>query len=262
MIIDIHVHIFADTIAKRAANKLQKTADLPIYTNFTEADTRQKMKEWGVDLGVMLPIATKPTQQQMINDWAITLQKENLICFGSVHPFAQDVLQEVHRIHELGLYGIKLHPDYQRFFADDASLFSMYEEIRGLGLPVIFHAGFDPVSPDISHGCAKRIAHLTQMFPGLKIIAAHLGSAMRYDETEEFLVGKDIYFDTSLSSLYCPPDQFLRIIKNHGPEKILFGSDCPWTLPQNEIDFLQNTGLCASDIDLILYKNAQKLLNL
>ncbi len=262
MIIDTHVHIFNDDLAKRASAKLQATAKIPCYTDFTEHDTRQKLREWGVDLGVVLPIATKPSQQRTINDWALTLQHGNLICFGTVHPDAKDAIDELQRIRNMGLYGVKLHPDYQNFYVDDPKLFPIYEALCSLGLPVVFHAGFDPVSPQVTHAAPQGIAHVLKEFPGLKVIAAHMGGILRYDDVEQYLVGKNVFFDISMSPVYCSLPQFERILKKHGADKILYASDCPWSLFSDEMALLEHCRLTAREMDLILYRNAARILGL
>lgn len=65
MYIDFHIHAYADEIADRAVKKLKDTASCEAYTNGRIDDTRQKLKAWGVDYGVLLPVATKPTQQTL-----------------------------------------------------------------------------------------------------------------------------------------------------------------------------------------------------
>ena len=84
MYIDFHIHAYADEIADRAVKKLKDTASCEAYTNGRIDDTRQKLKAWGVDYGVLLPVATKPTQQTTINNWAIAQNHGNIISFGTV----------------------------------------------------------------------------------------------------------------------------------------------------------------------------------
>ena len=82
MYIDFHIHAYADEIADRAVQKLKDTANCNVYTNGRIDDTRQKLKEWGIDYGVLLPVATKPTQQTTINNWAKEQNHGNIISFG------------------------------------------------------------------------------------------------------------------------------------------------------------------------------------
>lgn len=48
-------------------------------------------------------IATKPTQQTVVNNWAASIDDPTIYGFGSVHPDAPDALDELQRIKELGL---------------------------------------------------------------------------------------------------------------------------------------------------------------
>ena len=129
MLVDFHVHAFAEKIAARAIGQIAGKADLIPETDGTAEGLRRRLREWGVDKGVVLPIATKPTQQTIINDWAAQQQDDILYCYGSVHPDAPDVLEELERIRQLGLHGIKLHPDFQRFDID-LSLIHISEPTR------------------------------------------------------------------------------------------------------------------------------------
>lgn len=108
MYIDFHIHAYADEIADRAVQKLKETANCNVYTNGRIDDTRQKLKEWGIDYGVLLPVATKPTQQTIINNWAKEQNHGNIISFGTVHPDSEELCSELERISSLGLHGVKV----------------------------------------------------------------------------------------------------------------------------------------------------------
>ena len=264
MYIDFHIHAFVDEIAERAISKLEVTSNFKAYTKGTIYDTIKKLDEWNVDKGVLLPIATKPSQQTTINDWAADIQKINdrIIAFGSVHPDAPDVIEELERIKSLGLKGIKLHPDYQNFFIDDEKAYPVYEKCAELGLAVIFHAGFDPLSPDVVHALPKASARVHKDVPNMTMILAHLGGMYHWDEVEEFLVGKNIYFDTAFIATAIKDEQVERIIKMHGADKILLASDCPWQKTTTGIDMLNHLNLLDEEKQLIFHKNAEKLLGI
>ena len=83
MYIDFHIHAYADEIADRAVQKLKDTANCNVYTNGRIDDTRQKLQEWGIDYGVLLPVATKPTQQTTINNWANEQNHGNILTVKS-----------------------------------------------------------------------------------------------------------------------------------------------------------------------------------
>ena len=262
MLIDFHMHVFPDNLAEKAVKKLSKTAGMPYNTDGTVLDTRNKLDQWGIDCGVVMQIATKPGQQKSINDWASSIQWGKVLCFGSIHPDAGDALEELHRIKELGLKGVKLHPDYQNFMIDEERMFPIYETITRLRLPVMFHTGFDAVSPDLIHAPSKSVARVASLFPSMKVIAAHMGGLDRYDEAEEYLISSNIYFDTSMSSIFCRPEQFERMIKKHGADRILFATDCPWSNPLDELELINRIDITEDDKQKIFYKNAVKLLGI
>lgn len=262
MIIDTHTHIFADAIAKRARESLVKTAGVPCYTDMTENSTRQYLKDNGIDFAVMAPIATKPSQQDTINDWAASVDHGSIISFGTIYPGAGDPKDQVRGITERGLHGVKLHPDYQHFFADDPALYPLYEAISDAGLPLLFHAGRDPISMNVVHCTPLMLLRLSEIFPDLRIMGAHLGGNMMYDAVERDLVGTNVFLDLSMSLIYCDPAQIERIIRMHRAERILFATDTPWSEPKPLIAFIENLDIPEDDKERILWKNAAKLLGL
>ena len=98
---DFHAHAFADSIAERALSGLEHTSGITPATDGTVSGLRKKMKENGIDRALVLPVATKPTQQTTINNWAADIMGDGLYCCGSVHPDAEDAVQEVERIKAL-----------------------------------------------------------------------------------------------------------------------------------------------------------------
>ena len=102
------------------------------------------------------------------------------------------------------------------------------------------------------------------MVPEMTMILAHGGGMRDWDNVEKYLAGKDgnLYFDVSVIAKEIPRDQLLRIIRTHGADRILFGSDCPWDLPSNEINMIEELPLSDEEKEMIFYKNAQKILKI
>ncbi len=267
MYIDFHTHAFVDAIADRAIAKLENTMmtsgypdPTPPVTRGTVGELLEKLDEWEVDRAVVLPIATKPSQEKTINDWAASAMSDKLYFFGTVHPDAEDAFDELERIKALGLKGIKLHPDYQGFFADDERLFPLYRKCAELGLPVIFHAGLDALSMDCIHCTPQMSAKVHKAVPEMTMILAHLGGNECWDDVEKYLVGEDIYMDTAFIEGHIPDEQAERIIKNHGADRILFASDCPWHPSTAEKSLINRLSLTDEEREKIFFKNALKLL--
>lgn len=260
MITDMHTHAFPDKIALGAVKTLAAKANIPPYTNGTLSDTDEKMREWGIDRRVMLSIATNPRQQHNVNSFAIETNSDTVIAFGSVHPNAPDALDELGRIHEAGLVGVKLHPEYQDFYIDDKRLFPIYDKCSELGLITVFHAGLDLGFKTEPKATPKRCKSLLENFPKAKFIFAHMGGASMSDEVLEYLAGKNCWFDTAFSRYDLKKETAEKIISRHGAEKILFGSDCPWERACDSVEYIDALDISDDKKEMIYSKNAADLL--
>ncbi len=265
MYIDFHTHAFADKIVKKAMESLTAASGLKPYTDGSLNGLKEKMKSSGVNAAVLLPIATKPSQQEIINSWAAEINgKDGIYSFGSVHPDADDALDYLEKIKATGLHGVKLHPDYQDFFVDDEKAFAIYEKCEELNLPISFHAGFDDISPDLIHGRPEAFLKIHEKFPELTMIIAHLGAMYRWDEVEHYLAGVsgNVYFDLAFTAGEIGEKQLMRIISKHGADRILLASDCPWDDPRNEIEMVKRLPLSKTEKEMIFYKNALQILKI
>ncbi len=262
MVIDFHTHCFPDELATKAVPALAKKADIPAMLSGTVSDLKSSMEANGISYSVLLNIATKPSQTEKINIWAAQIQQDNIISFGSIHPLYENWKNELKRIKELGLKGIKFHPEYQDFFVDDKALYPIYEYAFELGLIIAFHAGEDLGFTFPFHCTPERLDNLITHFKGGKIIAAHMGGYNYWDEVERYLVGKDIYLDTSYSVGVMNKEQAKRIIHNHGYKRILFGTDSPWRNQGQTVESIKDLGLEREAEEAIFYKNAIELLEM
>jgi len=246
----------------KAITSLSEKAGIPAMLNGTLSDLKSSMEANRITGSVIFNIATKPSQTVKINNWAAQIQDESIISFGSIHPLYEDWKNELKRIKGLGLKGIKFHPEYQEFYVDDEAMFPIYELAFELGLVIAFHAGEDEGFNPPYHCTPERLDALLKRFKGGKIVAAHMGGYKYWDEVEKYLVGKDIYFDTSFAVGIMNSRQAKRIIYNHGYNKILFGSDSPWKDQGWSVQCIKNLCLGAEIEEAIFYKNAVGLLGL
>ena len=175
-----------------------------------------------------LHIATTAKQQTSVNNFAAESQHDSIRCFGSVFPYAENALEEMRRIKELGLYGIKLHPDYQNSSSATTRCAAHLCGGGKLGLPIAFHTGrslfpkFGTLPPDV-------LAKIADLFPNLTIIAAHMGGMDMPEAAAQYLAGKsNVYFDTAFASHFLTPGQLEELIRLHGVDRVLFATDCPW----------------------------------
>ena len=272
MVIDFHTHCFADKIAENAISALTKNnPNEGPYLNGTIKNLQASAEKAGIDYNVIASIATKPSQFKVISDWSIEIKNERrIIPFGSIHPENKDFKDELKRLHAAGIKGIKMHHDYQNSFVDDEKLYPIYEEISNLGFVILFHAGLDIGLPEPVHCPPARLIKVVKDFPDLIIVAAHLGGDdvsyddNKYNDVTKYLAGKapNLYFDTSYTLKYMPAEKGLKLIRSLGTDKVLFGTDSPWTDQLEEVERIKNIGLNKNELDMILYQNAAKLLKL
>lgn len=264
MIIDFHTHCFPSPLASRAIASISKEGGaLPPQHDGTLDSLLCASHAAGVDRVVLLHIATNPKQQENVNNFAIaTNQHPDVIAFGSVHPDSPNAFRQLERLKEAGIQGIKLHPDYQNFFVDDKKLAPLYRRIAELGLVTVFHAGCDIGLPDPIHCTPERLASVLPLFDGAPVVAAHFGGYLLWRDVLQHLKNSSVYLDTSYSHTHMPPDWAREIIEAFGAQRILFGSDMPWSSMRGNIDFIRSLSLSQAQLDLIFHQNASRILSL
>ena len=72
-----------------------------------------------------------------------------------IREIMADVDVEVLSMKEAGIKGIKFHPEYQHFYADEERMKPIYRKISQLGLLTLFHAGQDIAENDVPQGIGK-----------------------------------------------------------------------------------------------------------
>lgn len=262
MVIDIHTHIFADALAARAVHRLEEKGDIKAFLPGTKAGLVESMDRAGISVSVIQPVVTKPSQTETINRWAAEIRDQRILPFAGLHPDDQDYKEHLRQIKEMGFPGVKLHPDYQGFFVDEPRMFPIYEEIFKNGLILLFHAGLDIGFPPPYHGTPERIAKVLDAVPGGTVIAAHLGGHAMWDQVERHLAGRNLYLDTSMGIEYYGGSRLVKIARMHGTDKILFGTDSPWTSQPDELERMRSLPFTPAELNGILYQNAKKLLRL
>ena len=291
MIIDFHTHTFPDKIAGRALTKLSHNSHSKPFTDGTDTGLVRSMKESGIDLSVILPVATDPAQVMGINDSAARREEERLaeglISFGAMHPDYEDWHGELARIRENGMKGIKIHPVYQETDLDDIRLLRIYDRCAELGLSVVIHAGFDIGFPGVDRCSPERSLHALHELRtgdrenGFRFILAHMGGWRQWDQVlrlaPELTAAGPVMLDTAFSDRAFVPlpdgywkegetamldtDGFMRLIEAFGAGRILFATDSPWSSQAESVEFVKNLPLSGEELGLILHGNAEEVLS-
>lgn len=263
MIVDFHTHIYPDHVAEKTLKTVRERAAIRSYGDGTFKGLRQSMRRAGIDLSVVCSVATKVEQVEGIHQWLLGIRGPGIFPMATMHPDACPGPEDMRRLRDEGFRGFKVHPDFQAFFVDEKRLYPFYEAAQAEDMLILFHAGVDRGLPNPVHCTPKRLATVHRDFPRLKIVAAHMGGEGMYDETEEHLLGRDIYLDTSFVLKEMPRSMIRSFLDKHPVERFLFGSDAPWADQRGDLEFLLSLPFLEDDArEKITGSNAMHLLGI
>lgn len=268
MIVDFHTHIFPEKIAVKTIEKLKKIAGVEAFSDGRESSLIRSMKQAGVDVSVILPVVTSPQQFHTINQFAAQLnekyegQSVRLLSFGGIHPDSADYKQDLREIKNLGLQGIKLHPDYQNTFFDDIRYQRILDYASELDLVCVTHAGIDIGYPDNVRCTTASILRVLDAVAPKNLVLAHYGGFKCWEEVEREIAGRDVYLDTAYTADLIGDEIFLKILHKHGADKILFATDSPWSGQAESLAHIRRLVTDLRERDQILGLNAQKLIRI
>ena len=255
-IIDAHVHLYPDAIAAKASGSIGAFYEMPMRHDGSARALLDACARAGVEKCVLCAVATAPAQVGSINQF-LAGEKERLgfAALCALHPQMTEaqLAGALDFARENGLAGAKLHPDFQRFRADDPKVFFLYEALAAARLPLLLHAG------DSRYGFSSpaRVANAAKAFPGLTLVAAHLGGWSQWEESARLLPGLDnVFVDTSSSLYSLAPARAKEIIRAFGAERVLFGTDFPMWDAADELRLLRGLGLHGDELERILRRNA------
>jgi len=259
-IINAHCHIYPQKIAARAVEGIKTFYGLDRSLNGMTDDLIKDGSKVGVTHYLVHSVATKPSQVRSINEfisYEVKTHAGMFTGFGALHPDSEDIEGDLKHLLELGLKGVKIHPDFQGFALDGKKAFELGAVIRDAGIPVLIHCG----DKRYSYSNPDQLIPFIKSLPGLTIIAAHFAGWSVWDEAYEKVAGRyDILVD-SCSSLYAmTPERACDMIRRFGADKVLWGTDYPMWEHEPEMEMFNRLDLSESERRMILYDNAAKLL--
>jgi predicted TIM-barrel fold metal-dependent hydrolase len=217
----------------------------------------------GIDRFIVFSAAAMPAQVPAINDYIASVvraregKKPAFTGLGTLHRDMEDPAGEIERMAALGLRGVKLHPDMQKFDIDDKKMMDIYAMLEGRMIAV-FHTG------DYRYGYSHpaKLAKVLDAFPSFTVVAAHFGGWSLYDLALEYFRNRPCFLDVSSSIPYLGRDRARELIRAYGAERMLFGSDFPMWDPAACLGEFMSLDLRDDERELILYRNALRILGL
>lgn len=261
-IIDAHCHIYPEKIAVKAAAATGKFYDTISLMDGTVETLLSEGEKAEFTHFLVQSVATSPQQVSKINHFIAESVKNSggkMTGFGTMHPASEALEADFNEIMELGLKGVKLHPDIQGFKMDDYRMLKIYELCEAHGLPVLMHCGdsrYDFSNPN-------RIKPILDIYTDLTFIGAHFGGYSVWEEAVKTLANYEKFMvDTSSTLFAVDIDTARRFIDAYGEDRVMFGTDYPmWNL-KTELDRFMKIPLSDEQRKKIFYDNAARLLGL
>lgn len=261
MIIDAHCHVWPDEIARKVL------ADRPVGLDPKHDGTLdgllRTMDQAGIHMSLTLAVANVGRTVWRTNEFIGKVDRTRFIPFGTVHPDLS-VEENLAALKDNGVVGVKLHPLFQAVDFSGAKTREILEALAENGIPVLSHVGSGGDEEQNRRGAPEHLRNLISGIPDLRFIAAHFGGYQVLDEAEKWAVGADVHLETSWPPTMgeLPRERVLSIIRRHGVDRIVYGSDWPMTDPATEIAAIRNLGLSKSEEDGILGGNLARLLGI
>ena len=257
---DAHAHIYPGKIAEKATASVGDFYGIPMDEVGLPHVLDTVGGGAGIDRFLVCSVATKVEQVASINHFIAEKCEKypSFLGLGAWHQDVTDVDGTLDEIEALGLRGIKLHPDFQRFQIDDKKMLPVYEECTRRGLVVLFHTG----DKRMDFSSPRRLAKVLEKIPDFTCIAAHLGGYSEWEDARAVLQGTNVYIDTSSSLFQVSPEDARRSIRHFGLEKTMFGTDFPMWEPKDELERFFALEYGEAENRAILYENFAKLFQL
>ena len=263
--IDFHTHIFPDKIAKLAMDSL--AADSGTYRPCTDGTLKgliDSMQRADISTSVVANIATKPAQMFPILEYCTEIRSSSIHPLVSFHPSnsPEEVEEMLGQAQREKIRGVKLHPQRQNFNIDDKWMYGFYELIASCGLFVVFHSGFDMAFPGNTQADVERIRKIADWFRDLTIVCTHVGGWKQWERIGGLSRCANVHTETSLTLTEVGDKEFIRLIDHFDEDRVLFGSDSPWTDQQEMLKRTADLKISDARKEKLLYKNAANLLRL
>jgi len=279
MIVDCHVHTYRwpehrdrEVVLRNLPSLARNWPEekfISLYDAPIERYISENMEGDGIDKAILVGVQSPKTNGVHVpNKYLADLvakYPDKLAWCCDVIPTEEGAAEEVERcVKEWGAIGVgELVTTTQCFYPNDERCYPVWEKAQELGVPIVIHC-----SPEQGHSLPMKygdpvlLDDVAIAFPELKIVICHLGY-YKYEDAV-FLLEKHehVYADlawlsqisgldrTRMSSKYPPVlvpyfhwyyPILLYLSGTWGlRDKLIWGSDWPWSSPRNGIELLTN----------------------
>jgi uncharacterized protein len=257
MIFDAHAHIFTAGIIENVAGKTEMVKRLSLETNEGKerigvGTLENKMKSANVEACLVLPTASAENVKK-VNDSFIKIAEhsDSIYTACTLHPDYTENKKELERFKSLNINAIKMCSFSQGFVLNSPKTIGLFDIIKNenkcsnikffVVLDTFYNADKFFGTRPIYNTTPALLGDLVRNYPEIKFIGAHMGGLdAPFKEIREHLrPAENFYMDTSNGAHTLSNIEFIELLKTHGPEHILFGTDWPWFGYDGEIVLIE-----------------------
>jgi uncharacterized protein len=272
--IDFHVHLptpdwldgsmagYVEAAEAYFRSTVQRQSLDELADSYRALDVKAVLLAWDAETATGRPRVPNETVAA-----AVSAHPDAFTGIGSVDPHKESAADEVGKIAELGLRGVKFHPSLQAFAPDDERYWPVFEACERHGLLALFHTGTSGIGARQPGGQGIRIdyAHPLKLdavaatFPQLTVVAAHFGWPWHMDLIAIALHKTNVYIDISGWSPKRIPPEVIRELKGRLSAQFVWGSDFPFIAPERCLAELDELDIASP---ALLHDNAARILGL
>ena len=247
MIIDVHSHTWQypahfNSDFQHQARRAKAGVEVDLTVRYDEYMAGATQVDRTIVFGGKAKLSGLWVDDQYVAEY-VAGHPDKLIGFLSLDPTQDGWQREMMVGHqELGLRGIKLMSMYAGFQPDDIRLDPLWTYATQNSLPVLLHTGTTFVAQaPLECTLPRHLDKVAIRFPEVHIIMAHLGHPYEPECVAVIRKHPNVYSD--ISALHYRPFQLyhsLMLVQEYGVwNKLLFGSDYPFTTVDKSIDGLR-----------------------
>lgn len=237
--LDVYINQNAGAEDKKRMTRIIIDSITPGGSDVTETHTipnlLAEMNRLQIEKAVVLPIRMgvpfgDDMTERYINAIQSSGQQERFILCGGIKPTLDDALDKIDAYHRRGLKGIKLHPNFGRFYPNDSRAWSSYERCGTYDLPVLIHCGrtgfkerktlglrlYTEDYADISH-----FREPIEAFPETRFVLCHSGALQNEEAIRIARDNRNVWLDIHGQGV----TNIRTMIRELGPERLMYGSD-------------------------------------
>jgi len=189
----------------------------------------------------------------------------NLLPIASINLFNNpdlDIVNEFKKNISDKVFGLKIHPIIQNIHPASEIFLNVLEEYAIYKKPVFLHTGSSSVVfreyNNYEYGSIYNFEKAVKTFPDILFIFGHMGNNTPLEAIDLAKKYSNIILETSYQN-----NKIIKIaINNIGIERIIFGSDFPYSRQYYALKEIFKLKISCDNLEKILFKNIKKIINI